>query len=386
MHYQGKQWLLVLLLPVLILIGGCSSSDNQDDGDGIIVTRSWQVVGSTDIAGGAAADIDLCIYQNIPYIIYSDYTGTNSGKATVMQYSGLSWTAIGSRGFTSSDIYQSQIAVGASGVYTAFTDTTTSDVRVFYYYPDTTSWIPWGRNSGGAAVYNDEATTALEIGDLAFKTNGYPYLVFTDNVNTKSIVRYATSAGSTVVGEGDFTGFSEAGASLVNMAIDSNVAYVAYRDPTDSKVTVQTYSSGWSVVGAQSFSADTINGLDLAVSDGIPYVAYNCSTSNNRITVMKYTSGNWTVVGTAAFTPNEPGTPSITVYQGTPYVAFLDSANGGRITVKKLSGSSWVDVGNPGFSQGSGTVGTLELVINYGTPYVAYDTYTPSTVNVMKYE
>jgi hypothetical protein len=59
--------------------------------------------------------------NNVPYVIFPD--GLYSGKATVMEYTGSSWTITGNAGFSIGEIWYPNLAVDAYGnVYAEYYD------------------------------------------------------------------------------------------------------------------------------------------------------------------------------------------------------------------------------------------------------------------------
>ena len=93
-------------------------------------------------------------------------------------------------------------------------------------------------------------------------------------------------------------------------------------------------------------------------------------------------AGGWELVGSKL---PSGGHVHLVIDNGTPYVAYVnnDDDSNLKISVKKFNGTSWVDVGAPNFS--SGGVAGFALAVENGTPYVAYSDMTV-TNNVYDYK
>jgi hypothetical protein len=99
-------------------------------------------------------------------------------------------------------------------------------------------------------------------------------------------------------------------------------------------------------------------------------------------------AGGWELVGS---TLPSGGDVRLVVDNGTPYVAYVIFDNNAhkKISVKKFNGTSWVDVGAPNFNPGSAA--RYDLAVENGVPYVAYsdstdqDAYYDDKVKVMKF-
>ena len=143
----------------------------------------------------------------------------------------------------------------------------------------------------------------------------------------------------------------------------------------------------WKIQGTAGFSDGALNyfPIPLSIYNNVPYVAYQDSTRNNKITVMKLDGTYWTPVGSAWFSDGASFYQSLTIFNGIPYVAYRDDANSYKVTVMKYSGSSWEVVGTKGFSDATAFYTKIAIDGN-GTPYVAYlDWSLNNKVTVMKY-
>ncbi len=59
---------------------------------------TWETVGSAGFSAGTAYTTSLAIDSGTPYVAFND--GSNSSKATVMKYNGVSWETVGPAGFS----------------------------------------------------------------------------------------------------------------------------------------------------------------------------------------------------------------------------------------------------------------------------------------------
>ncbi len=139
-------------------------------------------------------------------------------------------------------------------------------------------------------------------------------------------------------------------------------------------VKFQAFSQSWETVGTEGYSAFGVQYPDLAMYNGVPYVAFKDAANSEKCTVMKYIGSSWVIVGSAGFSEGIARDQSIAIDQsnGHIYVAYSDAENGNKTTVMKYSGSSWEVVGVVGFSA---MAGYQSLVIDNGTPYVAFEEY-----------
>jgi hypothetical protein len=139
-------------------------------------------------------------------------------------------------------------------------------------------------------------------------------------------------------------------------------------------VQFQAFSQSWETVGIEGYTAFGAQYPDLAIYNGVPYVAFKDAANAEKCTVMKYIGSSWVIVGTAGFSTGIARNQSIAIDQsnGDIYVAYSDADNGSKTTVMKYSGSTWQVVGTVGFSA---MAGYQSLIIDNGTPYVAFEEY-----------
>jgi len=155
---------------------------------------AWEYVGTPGFSADAVRDIDLKIYNGIPYVAYGDYSfsepfigSTESiAKATVMKFNGSSWESVGPPGFSAGDSHYCSLFISNGNPYIAFRDNS----------------IPFGL--GAASVMRFNGTGWEYVGGQGFTTmhavgytslyidNGIPYLAYRDidNNNSLTLMKY----------------------------------------------------------------------------------------------------------------------------------------------------------------------------------------------------
>jgi hypothetical protein len=111
-------------------------------------------------------------------------------------------------------------------------------------------------------------------------------------------------------------------------------------------------------------------------------VAYADVTNNDEAMVMEYTGGSWQLLGSPDFSGGSVGSISLYVDNGTPYVAYCGANS--KAAVMEYNSGSWQMVGNPELS--SGMASFESLYVDNSTPYVAYrDNANDCKATVMEY-
>ena len=348
-------------------------------------TACWVNLGSADFSAGQATDESLAIYNaSAVYLGFADYT--NGDKATVMEYTGSSWSVVGSAGF-STEVQNLSLSVDPS-----------TGTPYLAYEDD---------NSALGYVYEDVSSTWTELGGTAFSSagagwpslliiNSTPYVAFEDynDINHGASVKAYSSGSWSNVGTAGFTGVTSAFTSL---AAYSNNLYVAYEYGTSGGAGVMecasclTTGSTWSALGTAEFYTKEATNLSLAVdsSSGTPYLAFEDYSNDEEAMVMKYNGSSWVTVGNADFSAGIAGNISLAIYNGTPYVAYGDGNVGGNATVEYCSGcgastGTWTSDCNADFSPGNAPGTSLSFY--GGNPYVAFtDQNHSNKASVMYY-
>lgn len=128
-------------------------------------------------------------------------------------------------------------------------------------------------------------------------------------------------------------------------------------------------SQSWDYLGSAQFAQGY--SPDIAVQNGVVYVAFRDNSNNKKCSVMKFDGSSWVPVGDLGFTADEVREPSIEVSSsGEVYVAFKDYDQFNKCTVMKFDGSSWNVFGSPGI--GGGTVDYVDLTLKQDEPVVAF--------------
>jgi hypothetical protein len=144
----------------------------------------------------------------------------------------------------------------------------------------------------------------------------------------------------------------------------------------------------WSQLGTETFTGAFREyapmGCDIAVDNGIVYLAFISQTNVNRVQkvieyedtvdLYKYENGLWTKAG--SFEDNiQRGSLKIVAADGTPYVTYVEKYDSYCGILKKFDGEKWVtlkDGDKDNFSSDE-SVGAVSIAINDGAVYVAYN-------------
>ena len=324
----------------------------------------WGAVGNSGFSDGAAYDVSLAFAPDgTPFVAFYDVT--NSGRITVMKFSGTSWVAVGTPGFSVGEVSHTTLTFAPDGTpFAAFIDGGLND-RVAVAKFNGTAWIP----VGGAGVSSGSASYVT----LAFAPDTTPYVAFMDgSQNSKATVMKYGGTTWDLVGS---AGFSAGGASYVSLALGPDgTPHVIFKDGSQSsKATAMKYGgSSWALVGNAGFSAGTVSHTTLAFApDGSLHTAFVDSGRDNKATVMKFNAGVWELLGTPGRKDYYSSLSFAFGPDGNPYVAFPDADAGNRGTILRYGGSSWEQVGSADFSSGAASDPSLAFAPD-GTPYVAY--------------
>ena len=366
---------------------------------------AWAAVGTAGFSAADAYNLSLAIdASGTLYLAYRDGSTTPGYKLTVMKsVSGGAWTAVGGVGSSPGTTNYPSIALDATGTpYVAYEDGATTPANKASVVKWTgTSWT----NVGSAGL----STGVAEYTTLAINsTGGKVYVAYkgdTGKPNLATISGIATNTWQSVVAAGA-TGFNgNLNNSSQGTVMRNDELYMAFTDTGNGgRLSVKKYNLGtqtWSTVGtALGFSASTATYVALEFGpDGTLYVAYgdgSTTTTAGRLSVMKIkvgTDASFSYVGSGA------GAPLTTAFISGVTLA-VDSANNvyvmtyysgnltplvskytvGTSTWSLLGGGSLTSSGNAVFSKGMAVDRTTDTV------YVTYRTYggTPGDVWVVK--
>lgn len=346
-----------------------------------LTVNKWEEVGGAGFSAGEARYISTALDSyGVPYVAYSEDTGTTRDDMSVMKYdeANKKWANIGTKGFTPGEATESSIAIDpkSGNPYVSFVDGTKNlKLSVMMYDSNNGTWYNVGFPgfSGGQVQWTK----------MAFDSAGKPYVAYAEHnagyTSLKVTVMKYNGKDWAIVGSGRFAGSDKLGedVSYIDMTFDSNnIPYIVYVNGKDGKANVmKSNGKGWDFVGNQGFTPGQAETTTIAMGAGnTPYVAFKDGANGNKVSVMKYDAKTktWVAVAKLGFSTTEAYDTSIKFYGGTPYVAFNSEYNSGaKATVMKLNGTNWIPIYNTDFSDGQTT--RTSLVINKkGIPYVVY--------------
>jgi len=387
----------------------------------------WDTVGAafntnpnnTTIGFSRAVTMDS---NKTPYVFFTDaqYPATGGYKGSVVRYTGGSWVAVGSPGFTTGAITAHAIRVDTTGVpYVLFTSANQPTVMKF----NGTGWV----NVGAPSFTTAGAGQPL----LELDPSGTPYVAFIDlwNQDKATVMTLVNGSWVNVGGSG---GVSPAGADYLSLALDTaGRPVISFGDDAQSgKLTVMRYNgSSWVNVGSPGISDFMVYQNDITVNaSGAVSVIYVEGGFNTTARVKQYNGTAWTDVGAAAGPGNSGhlsiaslpnGAPLITQFNmmkqfdagswmnvgsygftgeltrrhslsvdksGVPYVAFKDTALGNKVSVMRYTGGNWTYAGMPGLSAGAASSDISLAIGRNDTPYVAYYDLMLQSVSIKKFD
>jgi hypothetical protein len=131
-------------------------------------------------------------------------------------------------------------------------------------------------------------------------------------------------------------------------------------------------NGAWTSVGGATLGAAGVAYLDFEIHAGVPYVSFMDPASDDKISVVKYTTGpNWLPVGARGFSAGAIRNTNLAISpSGVPYVTYQDEVNGFKAAIMTFNGTSWVPVGT-GFSAAVG--GEPQLIFRGSTLCLGYD-------------
>ncbi len=329
-------------------------------------------VGTAGISAGTVDNTAFAVSKsdNKMYVAYRD--NANSGKLTVMQYTGTAWSVLGSAGISAGAVNYS---IGIATI------TTLNGNEVFVAYSDAANgnrltvmrWggLGWAPEGGAGSQSTDEASSI----NMTVANNGDMFVAYSDlGSGTKAFVKKRVSGAWTNIGG---SGISAGIADDIDIACDNitNQPYIVYKDATASgKATVRKYNgTTWSTVGITGFTSNTVSDCSIAVDKlNRPNVSYNDGSVNNRATVRYYDGSTWQVLGFTGISSNVATYTSLVFdYDNNAYIIYKDNAASGKATVRKYNGTNWTTVTTSGFSSSNADFTNIEFD-NDQNIYVAY--------------
>jgi hypothetical protein len=179
MKKNPRRFRIIIACLSALVLATCTPPPSGE-GDAVTPTTSptpptWKLVGPSGFSGSAIYPL-LSFHGTTPYVSFGDCD--NGTKATVMKWSGGTWTVLGSRGFSAGQVNRTSLALDTNGVpYVAFQDQTTHQAVVMRYSNSgATGW-----ELVGAADFSPSAMGG--VFSLALDSHDVPYLAFCDSAS-----------------------------------------------------------------------------------------------------------------------------------------------------------------------------------------------------------
>ena len=359
---------------------------------------NWAYVGGIASITESEADyVSLAINQQTGLIAVGYQDQTNQGKLSVQgfQLNGFNWSYLGSpSGISTGTVnYVSLKASPDGNLAVAFKDLGSGLGKANVLHWNNTNWTPYSEN--GATVYPSDSSANYV--SLAVPQNNIPYITYSNLAYTYLGLSYWATATWQINHFGnDVTPVSATFNQIAFVPNTNNpTMYLAFKDALNNN-SVSVYSSNSpydnapSLVGPAGFTNNPVYYVSLVVNaQGIPYVAFEDGSSNNKLTVMSYSGGNWYYVGGKSGISNgQVSYVSLALDSNSnPYVAYQESSVAGKLIVKKYNVSTWNNVGsNNGISIGQANYISLQINPLNNSPVVAFqDGGLSNQLSVMQY-
>ncbi|HOT76236.1 MAG TPA: hypothetical protein PK467_10640, partial [Candidatus Wallbacteria bacterium] len=258
---------------------------------------SW--VAACPAAGGGSAGgpypsyskgLSLFVYNNIPYVAYSNYG--DSYRGFVLNAGGSAWSVVGGARFSSGAIAHPNINFIDGRLYVAFRDDVQNGKATVVYHDSTAGWVTVG-NPGFTSEPSD-----------------HPQIY---KFNDKLRVDYQPQSAMDTVKTMQYDNGSWTAA---DNGYPSSWIYRASPDPVNGSA----------------------NGSARFVFNSVPYVILMDPSFNNyggKATVKKFDGSSWVTVGDPGFSNGDAFYPSIGVFNGVPYATYEAGGPGWRASVAK---------------------------------------------------
>jgi len=317
--------------------------DEEHDGKATVMKlgkyeSQWSLVGSAGFSQGAANDPYLLVDGDTLYAAYGVFDDDNNAYVHVMQYEldgAGDWTLAGA-----------PIAVGVydpvyllpqysypylimhnGALHVAYRDGTVFGGLTVKKLNTSGNWETLGNDFFSAGDIESPSLAVLD---------GTLYVGFSDESMGATVMKFNEGANDwELVGSRGFTSGNVFEPSIVT---DGNHLYVVYENTAymAAAMMFDSETGEWVALGSvPSFSAGQAYRIDATAENGEVYAAYMDQGQGNRLTVMKYAGSEWVEVGDAGFTPDAATNPSIIVLEGVPYVIYQDSSSDGKLSAMK---------------------------------------------------
>lgn len=359
---------------------------------------AWSYVGGVAGISESEADyVSLAIDRQTGLIAVAYQDQAVQGKLSVQgfQLNGTSWAYLGNQGITTGSVNYVSLAISPnSSMFVAFqifsnNSTESSGWGNVYHYNGTT-WT-WYTHNDGTRDY-PSLGIATNIG-LAVPQNNIPYMVYSLGVSPYLGISFRS------IGGWAQRTFTPVNAIYDQIAFTPNVSntdmFIAIKD-ADYNNSISVFNSPESYttltpLGVRGFTYNRVYYVSLAVNgDGIPYVAFEDSASNDKLTVMYYNgAGGWQYVGGApGISAGKATFVSLDLDKdGSPYVAYQDLSTGmnGRLVVQRYINNKWSIIAQ-GISIGQANYISLKNNPLTNKPVVAFqDSGLGNLLSVMQY-
>ncbi|MFC5401133.1 hemoblobin-interacting domain-containing protein [Cohnella soli] len=315
------------------------------------VLGSWQLVGNRGLSDGMSTrGLGMAVLNGTPYVAYTD--DAHGMRLFVKKYDGISWVPVDGGGLSAGFATAFSMVSAGDSLYVAYYDYSDSLLHIKKY-----NGSNWSSIDSGSNIQIPLDGTGLF--SLAIY-NHTPYIAYSDKANGNRLtVKSYNGTGWDLLG---VSGISQDAVSHISLAISEGIPYVAYRNefpifvnglgwtyrPTGWAKKFDQASNSWSDLG--KFTNDQLEKTTMVVKDGVPYVAYVDMLSGRTgttIAVKKREANGWTVVDGYGSISN--GTAySFDVSGGELYLTYIGT--NGKTAVKKLIGSQWTGVGDSGMT------------------------------------
>jgi hypothetical protein len=360
----------------------------------------WYTVGEAGFSDGETFGNSLFVYEGIPYVAFQDI-GDMGDACSVMAYRDGEWGYLGQRGFWGDSGCFASLVVSQDTPYVAYYGN--DQVENLGNWPAGRGVTVWRCNMN-AESWELLGDSFISEGDGFYPTlcieQGTPYIAYQDNRDEvendgKATVKRFNGAAASWAPVGPQE-FSTGAARYTSMAMSNGVPYVAYADAARGwKATLVRYNGAlrqWLSVGNPGFSAGETAYDCLSIRGGVPYVAYQDGGNGKKAVVMRYNANadRWEMVGGGPASAAEAVDVCLATSGGAVYVAYIDKASG-ELRVMTLVQGQWAQVG--------GGVGTAfadsrelplmtlrcsSLFVYEGAPYVAYTDLTHNKRTTVK--
>ena len=287
---------------------------------------SWQAVGSPvacDI--NATCEFDFFVYDNagspVPYIVYNNGDGDNFLGLIVQGYvDGSGWVTVGT-GTAVRNAWYPSLFVYNNIPYLAFSDYNAGDAVTVIKYDG-----GWSTVGGAAAYSNGSYPGYMRTGSIYVADASNVYIGFATNVKAYVMKYNGTSWG--YIGNGGNNWLTPtAEIDSLSLTYNNSFIFVAYIDTSDYKARLSTGDgTDWQTSTVSSSTAEEIS---LAANSSTPYTIF-IDYSASGTTVMEGTS---TVLGSKGFNSSQTYLNSISMFGSVPYVALVDGGDLNKVKV-----------------------------------------------------